>query len=162
MKKIEENAIQFFLYMSALKCVQVFSWVWIDSVFTGEQILNKKTLMNIRIFVKNLADTVSFSSGRPLKSSPLPFHIGTWKGICLSFESKHNCVSVVKLAGLWEELVVFAARHQDKVNTGCFRSTYKRAESTLVVDSVKRSAFASTELLSQRQNMLLWGGGNLS
>lgn len=148
--------------MSALKCVQVFSWVWIHSVFTGEQILNKKTLMNVRIFVKNLADTVSFSSGRPLKSSPLPFHIGTWKGICVSFESKHNCVSVVKLAGLWEELVVFAARHQDKVNTGCFRSTYKRAESTLVVDSVKRSAFASTELLAQRQNMLLWGGGNLS
>lgn len=57
---------------------------------------------------------------------------------------------------LWQDLldfdkqrVVFAARHQEKLNTGRFRSPKKRAEFTPGVDSLKRSALASTTPLAQ-------------
>ncbi|KAK0138894.1 hypothetical protein N1851_024567 [Merluccius polli] len=63
---------------------------------------------------------------------------------------------VSTFTALWQDLldfdkqrVVFAARHQQKLNTGRFRSPKKRAEFTPGVDSLKRSALASTAPLAQ-------------
>ena len=57
---------------------------------------------------------------------------------------------------LWQNMldydkqrVVFAARHQDKLTSGRFRSPKKRAEFTPGVDSLKRSALTTTAPLAQ-------------
>ncbi|XP_036419498.1 uncharacterized protein LOC118803096 [Colossoma macropomum] len=60
------------------------------------------------------------------------------------------------IVALWQNMldydkqrVVFAARHQDKLTTGRFRSPKKRAEFTPGMDSLKRSALTTTAPLAQ-------------
>ena len=63
---------------------------------------------------------------------------------------------VSDIVGLWQNLldydkqrVVFAARHQTRLNTGRFRSPKKRQEFTPGVESVKRHALTTTAPLAQ-------------
>ena len=65
-------------------------------------------------------------------------------------------VKVSNIIALWQNLldydkqrVVFAARHQSRLDTGRFRSPKKRQEFTAGTDSVKRHVLTTTAPLAQ-------------